>query len=91
MQEGCAWKHTRAGNTLRGAGGGRGGLPSRVRYLAGLTLPLTLRYVYGLNSRGECGDRPEWSCQTEGRTMCCTPTRRHHHSEADIHLQTGRL
>ena len=23
--------------------------------------------------------------------MCCTPTRRHHHSEADIHLQTGRL
>ena len=25
------------------------------------------------------------------RRMCCTPTRRHHHSEADIHLQTGRL
>ena len=23
--------------------------------------------------------------------MCCTPTRRQHHSEADIHLQTGRL
>ena len=25
------------------------------------------------------------------REMCCTPTRRQHHSEADIHLQTGRL
>ena len=23
--------------------------------------------------------------------MCCTPTRRQHHSEADIHRQTGRL
>ena len=25
------------------------------------------------------------------RRMCCTPTRRQHHSEADIHRQTGRL
>ena len=26
-----------------------------------------------------------------GIQMCCTPTRRQHHSEADIHRQTGRL
>jgi hypothetical protein len=50
VQEGCAWKHTRAGNTLRGAGGGRGGLPSRVRYLAGLTASTDSTGTYGLDS-----------------------------------------
>jgi hypothetical protein len=32
---------------------------------------------------------PYWEDNPFG--MCCTPTRRQHHSEADIHLQTGRL
>ena len=38
------------------------------------------------------GQRARSSAQAGGGAgMCCTPTRRQHHSEADIHRQTGRL
>ena len=43
------------------------------------------------NKLGLVGHRENQIRHGGRHQMCCTPTRRQHHSEADIHLQTGRL
>ena len=59
----------------------------QVRQLRTLPTPAAHTRTSGTALEPTRHEHPGW----QREEMCCTPTRRHHHSEADIHLQTGRL
>ena len=73
---------------------GRMGAPRRLQPARGRGQPDRYANVDAPQKKQKLSRAEQRRCSAQRpppHRMCCTPTRRQHHSEADIHRQTGRL